>query len=92
MITDDMIRLSEEIVAMRGRRAQMLEGLAAGCNDLRRSISDVRRDFARERAQMVKGTRADSEVFLNNLKNHVNQHLRDTRSDLAGARRAWAGR
>ena len=92
MIADDMTRLSEEIVALRSRRGQILEGLAAGSNEVRRSMLDLCRHFARQRAQMARGTRADRGAFLHNLKNHVNQHLRQTRSDLAGVRRAWAGR
>lgn len=92
MIADDMTRLSEEIVAMRGRRDQMLEGLAAGSNDLRRSITDLCRHYGCERVQMAKAAHADRGAFVHNLKEHVNQHLRETRSDLAGVRRAWAGR
>lgn len=92
MIAEDMTRLYEEIVAMRSRRSELLDELADGSNDLRRSMSDMCRHFGRDRATMARETTASREAFLHNLKNHVNQHLRETRSDLDGVRRAWAGR
>ena len=92
MIADDMTRLCGEIVSMRSRRGQLLEELAAGSNDLRRSMSDLCRHFDSDRATMARETRADRGAFLHTLRNHVNQHLRETRSDLTGVRRTWAGR
>ena len=91
MMTDDMTRLCTEIVAMRRRRGQLLDDLAAGSSRLQHSVSDLCRHFGSERAAMARETKTDRSTFLHNLKNTVNQHLRETRSDLAGARRAWSG-
>ncbi len=92
MMTDDMTRLCAEIVGMRRRREQLLDDLAAGSNQLSQSVSNLCSHFASDRAAMARETRADRGAFLHKLQNTVNQHLRETRSDLEGARRAWAGR
>lgn len=91
MMTDDMTRLCAEIVAMRRRREQLLEELAAGSGELRHSVSELCRHFGSDRAAMSREAKADRGAFLHHLKNTVSQHLRDTRTDLDGARRAWAG-
>jgi hypothetical protein len=41
---------------------------------------------------MAKRTKNERLAFLNNLKRSVGAERRDMRDDLAGARRAWAGK
>jgi hypothetical protein len=48
--------------------------------------------FGRVRATMAKRTKNERLTFLNNLKRSVGAEQRDLRNDLAGARRAWAGK
>ena len=92
MLTDDMTRLCEEIVAMRKMRGSMMTELRHGAKGLRHSVTKLCAHFGRVRTTMAKRTKNERVAFLNDLKRSVNGQRRDMRSDLAGARRAWAGK
>jgi hypothetical protein len=83
MLTEDMSRLREEIDSMRARRES--DG-----RERRESVSDLCSQFKKARAGMAKRTRHDRVSFLRHLRHGVTVQRREFRSDLAGARRAWA--
>ena len=92
MLTDDMTRLCDEIVAMRKMRGSMMTELRHGAKGLRHSVTKLCAHFGRVRTTMAKRTKNERVAFLNDLKRSVNGQRRDMRSDLAGAHRAWAGK
>ena len=91
MLTDDMTRLCDEIVAMRKMRGSMMNELQHGAKGLKHSVTKLCAHFGRVRATMAKRSKNERLAFLNNLKRTVGAQRRDIRNDLAGARRAWAG-
>jgi hypothetical protein len=77
---------------MRKMRGSMMTELRHGAKGLRHSVTKLCAHFGRVRTTMAKRTKNERVAFLNDLKRSVNGQRRDMRSDLAGARRAWAGR
>ena len=92
MLTDDTTRLCDEIVALRKARGAMIAELHHGAKGLKHSVTKLCAHFGRVRATMAKRTKNERLAFLNNLKRSVGAERRDMRNDLAGARRAWAGK
>jgi type IV secretory pathway TrbL component len=92
MLTDDMTRLCDEIVAMRKMRGSMMTELQHGAKGRKHSVTKLCAHFGRVRATMAKRTKNERVAFLNNLKRTVGAQRRDLINDLAGARRAWAGK
>ena len=92
MLTDDMTRLCDEIVAMRKMRGSMMNELQHGAKGLKHTITKLCAHFGRARTTMAKRTKNERVAFLNNLKRSVSAQRRDMRNDLAGARSAWAGK
>jgi len=92
MLTEDMTRLCDEIVAMRKMRGNMMTDLQHGAKGLKHSVTKLCAHFGRVRATMAKRTKHERLTFLNNLKSTVGAQRREMRNDLAGARRAWAGK
>jgi hypothetical protein len=92
MLTDDMTRLCDEIVALRKARGAMMVELHHGAKGLKHSVTKLCAHFGRVRTTMAKRTNHERLTFLNNLKRSVGAQGRDMRDDLAGARRAWAGK
>jgi hypothetical protein len=87
-----MTRLCDEIVAMRKMRGNMMTELQHGAKGLKHSVTKLCAHFGRVRATMAKRSKNERLTFLNNLKRTVGSQRRDIRNDLAGARRAWAGK
>jgi hypothetical protein len=92
MLTDDMTRLCDEIVTMRKARSNMMSELQHGAKGLKHSVTKLCAHFGRVRVTMAKRTKNERLAFFNNLKRSVGAERRDMRNDLAGARRAWAGK
>jgi hypothetical protein len=92
MLTEDMTRLCDEIVAMRKMRGSMMTELQHGAKGLKHSVTKLCAHFGRVRATMAKRTKNERLAFLSSLKRSVGAQRRDMRDDLAGARRAWAGK
>jgi hypothetical protein len=91
MLTDDMTRLCGEIDAMRKMRGTLMNELQRDAKGLKQSVAKLCAHFGRARGTMAKRSRNERVAFLNHLKRSVGALQRDTRNDLAGARRAWAG-
>jgi hypothetical protein len=92
MLTEDMTRLCGEINAMRRMRGSMMSDLQHGAKELEHTVTKLCAHFGRARMTMAKRTKHERVAFLNNLKRSVGAQRRDVRDDLAGARRAWAGK
>lgn len=92
MLTEDMTRLCSEILSMRKMRGDLMSQLQRGSAERRQIVSDLVVRFGNSRVEMAKRTGKERMAFLNQLKRTVGAHKRETRNDLAGARRAWAGK
>jgi hypothetical protein len=92
MLTEDMTRLCGEINSMRRMRGTMMSDLQHGAKDLKHTVTKLCAHFGRARTTMAKRTKNERVAFLNNLKRSVGAQRLDMRNDLAGARRAWAGK
>ena len=92
MLTDEMTHLCDEILAMRKARGAMNVELQHGAKGLKHNVTKLCAHFGRVRTAMAKRTKNERLTFLNNLKRSVGAQGRDMRDDLAGARRAWAGK
>lgn len=92
MLTNDMNRLCNEILDLRNKRDVLVSELVRGGKDRRHSVLELCGHFTSARAGMARRTKADRLTFLHNLKRAVSAQRRDMRTDLAGVRKAWAGR
>jgi hypothetical protein len=85
MLRDDTKRLCDQIHSMRKVRATLLSDLQNGAKELKQTVTDLRAHFHRARTTMAKRTKHERVMFVGNLR-------RSMGNDLAGARRAWAGK
>lgn len=92
MLTDEMTRLCGEIVAMRGMRSTLINELQRGSKERTVAVGELCAHFSRTRKTIAKQTKNERVAFLNNLKRSVVAQQRHLRSDLSGARSAWAGK
>ena len=92
MLTEDMTRLRGEINALRKMRGSMMTELQHDAKGLKKTVAGMCAHFTRSRMTMAKRSKHERVAFLNNLKRTVGAQRRDMSNDLAGARRAWAGR
>jgi hypothetical protein len=92
MLTDEMTRLRNSILAMRNMRSAMMNELEQSNKARKRAVSDLCRHFHGARASMARRAKAERIAGLQNLKRVVNAHRQTMRSDLNGASRIWEGR
>src|ERR1017187_9909590 len=71
MLTDDMTRLCDEIVAMRKIRGNLMSELQHGAKGQKHSVTKLCAHFGRARMTMAKRTKNERVAFLNNLKRSV---------------------
>ena len=91
-LTEDMTRVCGEIRAMRASRQALRDELAEGAKERRVDVIQTCTSFAEARARMAKQTKEARGAFWRNLKRTVAGQQRELRADIAGARRAWAGK
>ena len=91
-MTDDMVRLHDEIHAMRKGRGTLMNDLKKENKSREKAVKHLCSHFGHVRAKMAKHTKQARLTFLNNLKSSVGALRKDMADDLTGARKAWAGR
>jgi hypothetical protein len=92
MMTDDMTRLHDEILGMRKDRGTMMSDLQKETKSRKKAVAHLCSHFGHLRAKMAKQAKQVMVAFLNNLKRSVSALRKDMTDDLAGARKAWAGK
>ena len=98
VLTDDMTRLRDEVLASRGARAAIMRDLARGTKNLTKAVGGMLGAFHTSRARMARQTQAECGTFLAGIETSVNT-LRGTvaglrrqfAADLRGAGKAWRG-
>jgi hypothetical protein len=91
MLTDEMTRLCGEILTMRGMRGNMMGELRRDAASRKKVMAEFSVHLNKTRSEMARKTKKERLAFFSQLKRTVGAQRRETRSDLAGARRAWAG-
>ena len=81
-LTEDAMRLCTEIADLRDARVGFVQGLTD-------SVSKMLASFRNTHSEMAKGTRAEREGLVANLKGLVAGLRQEFAADLAGAHSAW---
>ncbi|HZE22069.1 MAG TPA: hypothetical protein VE082_08450 [Desulfobaccales bacterium] len=84
-LTDEMTRLRDEIVALRGARQGFVR-------DLTHKVAALRGDFRRGHNEMRRKSGTERRAGVAHLKKTVSARRQALAADLEGARRAWAGK
>lgn len=82
VLTEDLTRLRNEIMAMRKARQR-------GTEDRRADVSRMLSNFSKGLGALVRKAKADRLGSISDLKRTVTNLLREVRTDLSGARQAW---
>ncbi len=83
--TDDMTRLTGEIVAARGARRTWVQ-------DLTRDTAAMKANLRRAHHEMARKARAERRAATAHLRKMVGRMRHALAADLQGARRAWNGK
>ena len=92
MLTDDMGRLRDEIIAMRKVRDGLLSDLQKVTKSRKKVVTQLCSHFGHVRSRMAKQTKHERLAFLDSLKHTVRLLRKETADDLVGAHNAWAGK
>jgi hypothetical protein len=92
MLTEDTIRLRDEIVALRDARGGLLKDLQKETKSRKKAVTQLCSHFGHVRAKTAKQSKHARLTFLDDLKRSVGALRKDVADDLAGARKAWAGK
>ena len=91
MLTEDITRLCGDILELRNKRGEMMAQMDTHNKAMKQSVADLCVQFTSLRAEMARKTKTDRARFLNGLRHVVHSQMHEMQTDLAGARRAWAG-
>jgi hypothetical protein len=83
--TDEMTRLTGEIVASRGERRTFVK-------DLTRDVAALKANLRRAHHEMARKARAERRAAASRLRKTVGGMRHAFAADLQGARRAWNGK
>ena len=99
VLTEDITRLRDDIVASRGARETLMQDLASETRELARDVSAMLKDFHHSHAQIAQETRAACmacvrtvQTTVKGLRHRVLGLRRSFAADMRGARLAWAGK
>ncbi len=92
MLTNDMTRLCREIVTLRGMRASAMTELQQDAKERKQTVEDFCSQIHEDRVAMAGRTKKERMTFLKGVRRLVNAQRREMTNDLAGARKAWAGK
>ena len=91
-LTSHVAQLCDEIVSSRNQRRALNQSLAQETRHLKTAVSDMCADFAGLRHGMARSALNERQAFLANLRHAVRTQRCDMQTDLAGVRKAWAGK
>jgi hypothetical protein len=88
-LTDDTIRLREEIDTLRSSRRALMHELAQDIRGLKSSVASLLSDFASAHSDMAMNSKKSRVAFVSGVKELVAGMKKEMQNDLAGARNAW---
>jgi hypothetical protein len=89
VLTDDLTRLRNEILALRGARQGLMHDLEEETGDRRADVSQMLADFSKGFGAVARRTKANRLGSISDLKRTVTDLLTEVRTDLSGIRQAW---
>jgi hypothetical protein len=89
VLTDDLTRLRNEILALRSARQGLIHDLEREAENRRADVSRVLANFSKGLGAVAKRTKADRLGSISDLKHTVTGLLTEVRTDLSGIRQAW---
>lgn len=92
MLTDDMTRLCGEIATLRGMRASAMNELQQDTKERKKTVDELCSQMHDDRTAMARQTKKERMSFMKGVRRSVNAQRREMSIDLAGARKAWAGK
>jgi hypothetical protein len=89
MLTHDLTRLRNEILALRSARQTLIHDLERETGDRRADVSQMLADFSKGLGTVARKTKADCLGSISGLKRTVSDLRIGIRTDLGGIRQAW---
>jgi len=89
VLTRDLTRLRNEIVALRNARHALIHDLERETGDRRTDVSSMLADFSKGLSTVVRKARTDCRGSLADLKRTVSDLRMGIRTDLGGIRETW---
>ena len=89
MLTEDMTRLRDEILALRSSRQGLIHDLVRETKDRRADVSRMLASTSEALSAVARATKADRLGSIADLKSAVADILSGVSTDLCGIRQAW---
>ena len=89
VLTHDLTRLRNEILASRSARQGLIRDLEQKTGDRRADVSQMLANFSKGFGAVARRTKADRLGSISDLKRTVSGVLAGVRTDLSGIRQAW---
>ncbi len=89
VLTDDLTRLRNEILALRSARQGLIHDLERETEHRRADVSRVLTSFSKGLGAVARRAKADRSGSLADLKRTVSDLRTEVRTDLSGIRHAW---
>lgn len=89
VLTDDLTRLRNEVLALRSARQGLIHDLERETEDRRADVSRTLANFSKGLGAVARRTKADRLGSISDLKRTVGDLLTGVRTDLGGIRQAW---
>ena len=89
MLTEDMTRLRNEILALRSSRQGLIQDLVRETKDRRADVSRMLASTSEALSAVARATKADRLGSIADLKSAVADILSGVSTDLCGIRQAW---
>ncbi len=89
VLTHDLTRLRNEILALRSARQGLIHDLERETGDRRADVSQMLANFSKGLGAVARRTKADRLGSITDLKRTVGNLLTGVRTDLSGVREAW---
>jgi hypothetical protein len=89
VLTDDLTRLRNEVLALRSARQGLIHDLERETEERRGDVSRMLAGFSKGFGAVVRRTKADRLGSISDLKRTVTDLLTEVRTDLGGVRQAW---
>jgi hypothetical protein len=89
VLTHDLTRLRNEILASRSARQGLIRDLERETGDRRADVSQMLANFSKGFGAVARKTRTDRLGSISSLRGTVTDLLTDVQTDLRGIRQAW---
>lgn len=89
VLTDDLSRLRNEVLALRSARQRLIHDLERETEDRRADVSRTLANFSKGLSVVARRTKADRLGSISDLKRTVSDLLTGVRTDLSGIQQAW---